>query len=170
MRKLTSSHVIWFSNKGVRAEPAFVAMSCHLYSKRGILLPGKVDLPQLPPCPQIISLFVPHWIHSLSGVSRVSWHFGRRSCWKSGLRPTSQIKAVQSPRLGSVWGASLSWDMYRAGKSLCLWFGKFCSCCCLPPLPQLACSILPTTYKEFFPALYMSQDNEAPHTDPDHGD
>ena len=23
----------------------------------------------------------------------------------------------------------------------------FCSCCCLSPLPQLACSILPTTYK-----------------------
>ena len=26
-----------------------------------------------------------------------------------------------------------------------MWFGEFCSCCCLPLLPQLACSILPTT-------------------------
>ena len=29
--------------------------------------------------------------------------------------------------------------------SLGTWFGEFCSCCCLPPLPQLAHSILPTT-------------------------
>ena len=32
-------------------------------------------------------------------------------------------------------------------------FGEFCSCCCLPPLPQLACSILPNMYKDFFRAL-----------------
>ena len=24
------------------------------------------------------------------------------------------------------------------------WFGEFCSCCCLPLLPQLGCSILPS--------------------------
>ena len=30
------------------------------------------------------------------------------------------------------------------------WFGEFCSCCCLPLLPQLACSILPTIYRDFF--------------------
>ena len=34
------------------------------------------------------------------------------------------------------------------------WFVEFCSCCCLPPLPQLACSILPTTYEDLFRALY----------------
>ena len=33
-------------------------------------------------------------------------------------------------------------------KFLRTWFGEFCSCCCLPLLPQLACSILATTYKE----------------------
>ena len=35
------------------------------------------------------------------------------------------------------------------------WFGEFCSCCCLPLLPQLACSILPTTYQPLFPPLYI---------------
>ena len=35
------------------------------------------------------------------------------------------------------------------------WFGEFCSCCCLPLLPQLACSILRTTYQPLFPALYV---------------
>ena len=34
------------------------------------------------------------------------------------------------------------------------WFGEFCSCCCLPLLSQLACSILPTTYQPLFPALF----------------
>ena len=33
-------------------------------------------------------------------------------------------------------------------------FGEFCSPSCLPLLPQLACSILPTTYKHLFRALY----------------
>ena len=36
-----------------------------------------------------------------------------------------------------------------------MWFGEFCCCCCLPLLPQLACSILPTTYKDFLRALYI---------------
>ena len=35
------------------------------------------------------------------------------------------------------------------------WFGEFYSCCCLPLLPQIACSILPTTYKPLFPSLYI---------------
>ena len=47
-------------------------------------------------------------------------------------------------------------DLYpyctEPAKSLCTWFGEFCSCCCLP---QLACSILPTTYQPLFPALYV---------------
>ena len=33
-------------------------------------------------------------------------------------------------------------------------FGELCSCCCLPHLTELACSILPTMYKAFFWALY----------------
>ena len=37
-----------------------------------------------------------------------------------------------------------------------MWFGEFCSCCCLPHLPQLAISIPPTTYKDFFQALYIA--------------
>ena len=40
-------------------------------------------------------------------------------------------------------------------KSLCTWFCEFCSCCCLPLLPQLAWRILPTTYQPLFPALYF---------------
>ena len=40
--------------------------------------------------------------------------------------------------------------IYIARESLCTWFGKFCSCGCLPLLPHLACSILPTTYKDLF--------------------
>ena len=36
-----------------------------------------------------------------------------------------------------------------------MWFGEFCSFCCLSLLPQLACSIFPTMYKDFFRALYM---------------
>ena len=39
-------------------------------------------------------------------------------------------------------------------KFLCTWFGEVCSCCCLSPLPQLACIILATTYKGIFSALY----------------
>ena len=39
-------------------------------------------------------------------------------------------------------------------KFLCTWFGEVCSCCCLSLLPQLACIILATTYKEIFSALY----------------
>ena len=35
-----------------------------------------------------------------------------------------------------------------------MWFGEFFSCCCSPLQPKLACSILPTTYKDFFRALY----------------
>ena len=38
------------------------------------------------------------------------------------------------------------------------WFGEFCSCCCLPLLPQLACSILPTTYQPLFPPPYVTWD------------
>ena len=38
-----------------------------------------------------------------------------------------------------------------------MWFGEFCSCCCLPLIPQLACSIPATTYKDFFRALYRNQ-------------
>ena len=30
----------------------------------------------------------------------------------------------------------------------CTWFGEFCSCCCLPLPPQLACKILATMYKQ----------------------
>ena len=40
-------------------------------------------------------------------------------------------------------------------KSLCTWFGEVCSCCCSSLLPQLACNILATTYKDFFFALYI---------------
>ena len=35
------------------------------------------------------------------------------------------------------------------------WFGEFCSCCCLPLLPQLACSILVTWERPYSPALYL---------------
>ena len=38
-------------------------------------------------------------------------------------------------------------------KFLCTWFGEVSSCCCLSLLPQLACNILGTTYKEIFSAL-----------------
>ena len=38
-------------------------------------------------------------------------------------------------------------------KFLCTWFGEVCSCCRLSHLPQLACNILATTYKEIFSAL-----------------
>ena len=34
-------------------------------------------------------------------------------------------------------------------------FGEFCSCCCLPLLPQLACSILATWEWPYGAALYM---------------
>ena len=34
-------------------------------------------------------------------------------------------------------------------------FGELCSCCCLPLLPQPACSILPTTYQPLVPPLYF---------------
>ena len=33
-------------------------------------------------------------------------------------------------------------------------FGEFCSCCCLPLLPQLACSILATRGPPYTGALY----------------
>ena len=55
---------------------------------------------------------------------------------------------------------SLSYDSYteiqRFTKRLVrlVWFGEFCSCCCLPLLTQLACSILATTYKPFSESLY----------------
>ena len=39
-------------------------------------------------------------------------------------------------------------------KSLCTLFGEVCSCWCLPLLPQLACNILATTYRDLFSALY----------------
>ena len=39
-------------------------------------------------------------------------------------------------------------------KSLRMWFGEFCSCCCLSLLPQPAYYILATSYKDFFSALY----------------
>ena len=41
-------------------------------------------------------------------------------------------------------------------KSICTWFGEFCSCCCLPLLHQLDWSIHPTMYKDFFRALYIT--------------
>ena len=41
-------------------------------------------------------------------------------------------------------------------KSLRMWFGEVCYCCCLPLLPQIAYTILATTYKDFFSALYIS--------------
>ena len=34
-------------------------------------------------------------------------------------------------------------------------FGEFCSCCCLPLLPQLACSILATWGPPYTGSLYM---------------
>ena len=37
-----------------------------------------------------------------------------------------------------------------------MWFGEFCSWCCLLLLPQLACSILPTTYQPLFSPLYRA--------------
>ena len=41
-------------------------------------------------------------------------------------------------------------------KFLCTWFGEVCSSCCLSLLPQFACNILATTYKEIFSALYFT--------------
>ena len=47
-------------------------------------------------------------------------------------------------------------------KFLCTWFGEVCSCCCLSLLPQLACNILATAYKDkmvFDEALIQSWEN-----------
>ena len=46
-------------------------------------------------------------------------------------------------------------DCTELRKSLCTWFGEFCSCFCLPLLPQLAYNILATTYEDFFSPLYF---------------
>ena len=54
------------------------------------------------------------------------------------------------------------WLIYRAQKSLCAWFGEFCSCCCRPLPPQLACSILPATYKDFFGLCMYSVHVQSP--------
>ena len=64
------------------------------------------------------------------------------------LKPTVLVRPFSS-------GGNHVGRPYRARKSLCTWFGESCSCC-LPPLPQLACSILPTMYKDFFRALYRT--------------
>ena len=70
----------------------------------------------------------------------------RRAPYASQLGPSLQMELRQLNLLKP--------NKYRAQKSLCKWLGEFCSCCCLPLLPQLACSILPTMYKDFFQALY----------------
>ena len=50
---------------------AFVVMSCHLYSKRGVLLPGKVDLPLVLKLKSLFLIFfVPHF--TLCSPLRVS--------------------------------------------------------------------------------------------------
>ena len=45
-------------------------------------------------------------------------------------------------------------------KTDCTWSGDVCSCCCLPLLTQLACNILPTTYKEILSVLYRKSKKE----------
>ena len=39
------------------------------------------------------------------------------------------------------------------------WFGEFCYCCCLPLLPELACSIHATWLKPFSRPLYRGRKN-----------
>ena len=39
-------------------------------------------------------------------------------------------------------------------------FGEFCFCCCLPLMPQLACSILATWERPYNRALYSCGSNE----------
>ena len=48
-------------------------------------------------------------------------------------------------------------QLQSPNESLCTWFGEFCSCCCLPLLPQLACSILATWERPYNEAQYDLQ-------------
>ena len=72
------------------------------------------------------------------------------------LHCTSARRLHSSHKRCEVYEIFPSKDHTELRKSLCTWFGEVCSCCCLPLLPQLACNILATTYKDFFSAFMYS--------------
>ena len=48
-------------------------------------------------------------------------------------------------------------DSTGPGNNTCTWFGEVCSCCCLPLLPGIACSIHTTWGSSFSWALYRAE-------------
>ena len=115
------------------------------------------------PLPKFCPLsFTGHWL-SFSMLFYLAWLFAAASSWPGSPRgrvrcwPTPAASPSRSEIGSKKWlmNELLLIRYTEPKKSLCTWFGEFCSCCCLPLLPQLACSILPTKYKDFFWALYI---------------
>ena len=65
--------------------------------------------------------------------------------------------------LMTIWiDSNTKWSHWSTElrKSLRMWFGEVCSCCCWSLLPELAWDILATTYKDFFSPLYILMIND----------
>ena len=93
------------------------------------------------------------FLSSTHFVFRLFVLVGTREGWNG-----SQFQALHpfflstaSPLPLQLWIACYTENICKAVPS----FGKFCSCCCLPRLPQLACSILVTWEGPYSEALYI---------------
>ena len=70
-------------------------------------------------------------------------------------------KVASNYLVGNFSESYQSLTIYRGRqKSASARFGEFCSCCCLPLLPQLACSILATWGPPYTGSLYKVEQNE----------
>ena len=84
--------------------------------------------------------------------------------WQTSVGPEERVKVAARCAAISDWideevGPATPPKVITTGlrKFLCTWFGEVCSCCSLSLLPQLACNILATMYKQIFSALYRDR-------------
>ena len=68
-----------------------------------------------------------------------------------GLQHRAALQARMTDFMpGATRACDITGNLYEAVPR----FGEFCSCCCLPLLPQLACSILATWERPYRDSLY----------------
>ena len=128
--------------------PTFTLISCHslIHLKAGRCFLGFVcSLPSFSYTRTNIAIF-------LKFISAL-WHWGNL-CPNSEKGQRGNMCLVQWWHGPSDWSwvgiqrchnwlTSPFYDTERP-QIACMWFGEICLFCCLPPLPQLSCSILPT--------------------------
>ena len=117
-----------------RRHPSGVMNARSLAHNQGGHLYGRRDIYCLIPLDLLSLLTHPQLQHALPRASPIS---------KLALRDTRDYRAygLRCPHLHLCAGWN---NPSRTVQGVSMRFGEFCSCCCLPPLPQLASSILAT--------------------------